>query len=353
MTRRDVLTFALITTAFAAGSAPARPVLEPSQQDIDMGEFKVGVKRQRVVTIKNTTNMNVTIDRLVPSCTCLSPAVDNHVIPPGRSMNLRVAIERQYPGEFSYAVVVLPKDGQKNDPLKIRVHGEARSSVSAQVGWRRGVLQDVTYPNPVELGVRPRSSVFPIVRMTSLEGLDLGNAVADVNSLHFGLDEVTPEFSICPDGETATTRCCRRVTLALRPKKPLKQGRLQDLFEITPCDGSKVYIPILWRMVGDVYLEEETIHLGQLAHASEHRLRISFTEKTRQWKAVPWEGAGLLYEAIVIRETGDTQTNSIPLVLSVDQTKLSQLPPGYLFCRVRLYDDPNDAGLTVFINGVH
>jgi hypothetical protein len=353
MIHHNALVLALAMAALGAGPAPERPALEPSQWDVDMGQFRVGEKRQRVIAIRNAGNTHITIDRIVPSCTCLSPTLDSPVIPPGLSTNLRIVVERQYPGVFSYAIIVLPKDTQKADPVKVKVHGEARSSISAQVGWKGGVLQDATYPNALDLGVRPHSSVCPIVRMTSLEGLDLCNAVTDVNSVHFRLDTVTPEFSISRDGSTTAPPRCRGVTLMLKPKEPLKQGRLQDLLEIVLCDGSKAYIPILCRLVGDVYLEEELIHLGQLTPSLERRLRICFTDRAKLWNAVHREGAGLLYEAIVIRETGDTRADDIPLTVSVDQARLSQLPPGYLFCRVRLYDDPNDAGLSVFIDGMH
>ncbi len=351
MKHRDVVALALAVTALTGGLAPARAGLEPGRQDIDLGQFKVGQRRECTISIKNLTRADVAIERVAPSCACLSADLDSRIIERGSATSLRITAERQYPGEFSYFIMIIPEDTEKIEPLRINVRGEARSSVSAQVGWRGGILQEVTYPDPIELGVRHQSSACPIVRITTLDGSDLRDSVVDVNSLHLCLDKITPRFSRHAEGKATATACCRQVTIALRPKKALKQGRLRDLLEIALCDGSRAYIPIMCRIAGDVYLDEEVIRLGQLSEATERYLHVIFADKAKRWEAVHWETAGLLGEAMAIRDVSPGRAGCISMILAADRARASQLPKGYLFCRVRFYNDPNDAGVTVFIDG--
>lgn len=137
----------------------------------------------------------------------------------------------------------------------------------------------------------------------------------------------------------------------MRPRKPLEPGRLQDTLELGMTDGSKVFIPSACRIVGDACLDREVAHLGRPAESSECELHLLSVDETKCWKVARWEGAGLLYDAIAMRDASDEQTGETTLILAVDQARRSRLPKGCLFCKMRLYENPRDPGLAVFIDG--
>ena len=126
---------------------------------------------------------------------------------------------------------------------------------------------------------------------------------------------------------------------------------MQDTLEIRLADGSGLYVPIVCRIVGDVYVDQQIIHLGKLARSPEHKLHVLFADNAKRWKATHWEGAGLLYDAIAVHDARVEQATDLTLILTVDQTRVSRLPQGYIFCKMRLFENPHDPGLTVFIDG--
>jgi hypothetical protein len=316
-----------------------------------MGRFKVGQKKECSVSIHNPGDTDVEIERVVSNCACVSVEIDRQLVPGGRDATLRITVERPYPGPFVYsAVIVLQRDAQ-TEPVKITVRGEVISPVSARVGWQGGMLQDVSSPNPIELGTRHKSSTNLIVTLTSKEELDLRDSVVDVNSLYFCLDKVTGRSTIDPHTEVAADSHRSRVMVTFSPRAPLEAGRLRDTLRISLRDGSDVYINIVARIVGDVYLDQEIVHLGVLVDSPERRLQVLFAEGATQWQAVHWEGVGILYDAITASPVSAGQSDHKALVLTIDQAKASRLPRGYLFCKMRLYDRPDATGLTIFIDG--
>ncbi len=351
MASRHIAAFALIAVLIASGPASAKPVLEPSPREVDLGQFKVGQQKECRVSIRNAGDTDVEIEQVTSSCACVSARIDRQLIPAGRSASLNITAERPYPGPFSYSAIIIPKRKDQIEPLRIPVRGEAVSSVSAQVGWQGGVLQNVVYPNPIDLGIRHGASANPIVVIASRDGSDLGNFVTDANSLHFCLDRADRRSAGASHSRTIADGSRHTLRIAFRPRTPLEPGRLQDTLEIRLADGSKLYIPIVCLIVGDVYVDQQTIHLGKLARSPERKLHVLFAGNAKRWRAAHWEGAGLLYDAIAVRDASVGQTAGIALVLAIDQTKVSRLPQGYVFCRMRLYENPRDPGLTVFIDG--
>jgi hypothetical protein len=55
MKDRNVVALALSVTALTGSLVAARAGLEPSSQDIDLGQFKVGQRRECTISIKNLT----------------------------------------------------------------------------------------------------------------------------------------------------------------------------------------------------------------------------------------------------------------------------------------------------------
>jgi hypothetical protein len=341
MERRYVLALVFCAALTGCSTCPPGPALTSSKREADMGRLKVGQEKECTIRIRNISPRPVAIDHVAPSCSCLSACLDRQTIPARGSATLRIAARREYPGRFAYSVAVVPKDAKTNGPLQIAVRGEIWSPVSAQIGWQGDVLREVTWPAPINLGVRPQATACPVLSIAPTERFDLPNSIVDVNSLHFTLER------------GASGAHSGSLVLTFRPKEPLPPGRLQDRFEVDLSDGSKVYIPAACRITGDVYLEEEIIHLGRLADASDRNLRLLFADRAKRWSNVRWEGAGLLREALTLRQADGGADSELPLVLSVEQAKLARLPQGYLFCRARLYGNANEPGPMVLIDGFH
>jgi hypothetical protein len=347
MVQRYVTALALAAGALVCNPASARTTLDASEWRVDIGRFKVGETKECNVEIRNAGETPAAIDHVATSCGCLSAVMDSNTIRPGANAMLRIVVERQYPGEFSYSVLVFPKDADTSRPLKIEVRGEARLSATGQIGWRGGLLQDVTYPNPIDMGIRDSSRASPVVYLMPAEGFDLHDSLVDVNSVHFCMEKATyePSASLPGDGSKG------RLGILLKPRKPLGPGRLRDLLCISLRDGSKLYLSIVCRIVGNVYLEQDEIHLGELACSPERSLPILFSDGTKVWDGVHWEATGFLRDAIAIQDERREQGTGILLRLSIDRAKLSTLPKGYLFGRVRVYNEISDAPLYVFIDG--
>lgn len=345
------MAFTFTAILIASGPASAKPVLEPSPRDADLGQFKVGQKQECKVSICNAGDANLEIERVTSSCACISARIDRQLIPAGHSASLTITAERPYPGPFSYSALIIPKRRDQIEPLKITVRGEAVASVSVQVGWQGGVLQDVGGPNPIDLGIRHGASANLIVIIASRDGSDLGHFVADANSLHFRLDGMDRQSAGIAHPGTIADAPRRTLRVAFSPRTPLEPGRLQDTLEIRLADGSGVYVPVVCRIVGDVYVDQQIIHLGKLAGSPERRLRVHFAGNVKRWTAAHWEGAGLLYDAIAVHDANAERTAGIGLILTVDQTKVLRLPQGYVFCKMRFFENPQDPGLTVFIDG--
>ena len=350
MKRYPLAAILLAWSALASGSSAARATLQASEPDVDLGQFKVGQERHGLITISNAGRGDVALHEVLASCSCLRCSIDRDVVAPGRPANLKVVIERQYPGPFSYFVMVIPRDTNEVEPLKIPVRGEAVCSVSSEVGWRGGIVPSVTYPAATALGLRHQSSAQPVVTLTTLDGSNLQDSIADVNSVHFCLDAVNHTLTSCRSDRKSADRQCNRLTMTLKPKHPLELGHLRDVLQINLRDGSKLYIPIVCRIVGDAYMEEDVIHLGRLADSPERILRVLFADKAKRWSAVHWEGSGLLSEALVVQDADPDGSGDRRLVVTVDQAKAKQLPRGYLFSRMRLFGDSDDMGLTAFID---
>lgn len=348
------LTLLGLAASAAAGGQSPRQVLEPSNATIELGPFKVGQVKESHLSIINRTSEDIAIARVMSTCGCLRPEIEPDSIPAEGSATLQVIAVRQFPGKFTYSIVVIPKDADKYDPLKIDVKGEAQSSVSYQVGWTRGILRSPTSAGACDLGIRHQMSADLIVRLTPVDKLtDTRGFVVDANSLHFGLHDITDSSGGHLRQQRDNIGSAFPLTLLFRPKKPLAIGQLRDLLEISLRDGSKLYVPLACRIVGDVYVQQEIIHLGKLKSCPTKNLDILFAGNVARWSNVQWNETGLLQQCLDIRRVDSDQPREVRIILSVDSTKLSALPKGYLFCRLTLYQhQPTDPeAVTVLVDG--
>jgi len=121
--------------------------LRISVGSVDMGDVKVGEVRSQTATIENIGNESVSIERIAPSCECMSGETDSKVILPGRTAVLKVDI-KGIPGRHSYVgtvSIITNESGPSRYDLEIRAR----------------VIQDlVVSPETVDFGTAGKKTVM-------------------------------------------------------------------------------------------------------------------------------------------------------------------------------------------------
>lgn len=250
----------------------------------------------------------------------------------------------------------MPIQPERNQEARIRFAGTAVQPVSAMIGLESKKLITFDPNGPIDLGfVHQLSSVKPVIYLTADDKhFNLREAVPDVNSVLFELLDHKFEKLAVINPIQINTRKKERLVLTLKPKKKLKIGILRELIKIRLGNDVELYMPITCRIVGNVYVGAEIIHLGNLTKTSPKEFAIYFTDKTEAWPDLKWDIKGYLSDAIIIREDDSGRTNShIGLTLDVNQPRLSSLPKGYVFCRIKLYQNrpTDDDVVSVLVDG--
>jgi hypothetical protein len=143
------------------------------------------------------------------------------------------------------------------------------------------------------------------------------------------------------------------LVLSLKPKAPLRTGVLRELLKIKLAETVALEIPIACRVVGDAYGLDRRIHMGGLSNSTPKKFTIHFVDSTKVWSDLQWDINGYLSNAIAIRKEEILRTDShIEVKLDVDHSKLSSLPKGYVFCRIRFYQNGNpDETVDLLVDG--
>ena len=180
------------------------------------------------------------------------------------------------------------------------------------------------------------------------------DSVPDVNSARFELFNSKFEKMSMTDRRWSGDNKKKRLVLTLKPKKTLETGVLRDFIKVKLADDIRLRIPIICRVIGDVYPAEQMINLGTISHSKPKELLIHFTNDTKPWKEIKWDAKGYLSEAISISKQQSEPTEScIKLTLGVNESKIRRVPKGYLFCRIRFYQGEvaDEDAVSVLVDG--
>lgn len=335
----------MLMVTLQISSAGAAQVLKAVPEKVKFGTFNTFQIKEAIVTLKNTGRETFVVDKIKADCTCIRTRLANKNIAPGKTVELQIAAMQKIGGKFSHNILIIPKDRERFEPVRIQATGNVVQPVSATIGWI-GKKPKVLDPNgPMRLGLVHKLSAKPVIYIIAKdEHFNLRDSVPDVNSVRFELHDY--KFEKLPVTNMAKIGSEKKeiLVLALQPKEVFKNGIIKELIRVKLTDDVELVVPIIFRIVGDAYLEEQMINLGTLSNSVSKELSIYFTNDTKTWEDVKWSAKGYLSKAIVISKNKSKCTDSyIRLMLSVDQSKLEDLPKGYLFCRMKFYqNEPTD-----------
>ena len=325
--------------------AGAAQVLKAVPEKVNFGTFNTFQIKETIVTLKNTGRESFLVDKIKADCTCIRAMINTKEIAPGKKGELKIEAMQRTGGSFSHAVLIIPKNRERFESIIIQATGNVVQPVSAKIGWT-GKKPKVLDPNGLmRLGSVHKLSAKPVIYITAKdEHIDLRDIVPDVNSARFELHDY--KFQKLPVANPAKTGSKNKesLVLTLKPKEVFKNGITKELIRVKLTDDIRLVIPIIFRIVGDVYPAEEMTNLGTLSKSVSKELSIFFANDTKAWEDIKWSVKGYLSKAIVIKEDRDKRTDScIRLTVSIDQSKLDDIPKGYLFCRVNFYqNEPTD-----------
>lgn len=319
----------------------AAQVLRAVPEKVEFGTFNTFQIKEITVKLKNTGRKTFLIDKIKANCACIRTSISANEIPPGKTVELKIAARERTGGKFSHDVLIIPKDKERYEPLKILATGTVVQPVSAMIGWEGKKIMEFDPNGPIDLGLVHKSSVRPVIFITADSNhSNLRETIPDVNSFYFELDDY--KFEKLPVTGQNKTDEDRNETLVLRlkTKKTLKIGVLRELIKLKLEDDVRLFIPITCRIVGDAFAEEPIIHFGNLYDSESGKCIIHFIDDSKTWKDIKWEAKGYLSNAIVVRkEDGLFSYSPIRLMLDINKSTLNSLPVGYVFCRIKFFQD--------------
>ncbi|GAH22732.1 unnamed protein product, partial [marine sediment metagenome] len=109
--------------------------------------------KETIIKLSNTGKETFLIDKIKADCSCIHTSISTKEIPPGKTVELRIAARERTGGKFSHDVLIIPKDTKRYEPLKIRATGNVIQPVSARIGWEGKKLTMFDPNRPVNLGL--------------------------------------------------------------------------------------------------------------------------------------------------------------------------------------------------------
>lgn len=334
--------------------AGAAQLLKAIPSKVDLGTFNAFQIKETIVKLKNTGRETFHIDKIKANCACIKTMIATKDIPPGKTVELKVAARERTGGKFSHDLLIIPRDTESYAPLKIQTVGKVIQPVFAKVGWEGKKLATFDPNRPLNLGLVHKLLAKPVIQIyANVKHFNLRKAVPDVNNALFELHHHKLERPSVSDQAQKVEQRRESLTLCLRPKKKLKIGMLTEILRIKLADEVGLEIPISCRIVGDVYATERSIHFGNLSDNTPKRFTIRFANNAGVWPELRWDIKGYLSSTIAIRREEIVRTDSqIRVILAVDQSRLASLPQGYVFCRVKFFQaGATDEAVSLMVDG--
>jgi len=112
-------------------------VLQVVPEKVELGILNAFQIIETIVMMKNTGKEIFLIDQIKADCSCIRTAISTKEISPGKTVELKIAIMERAEGKFSHDVLIIPKDRERYEPLKIQATGTVIQPVSAMIGLRK------------------------------------------------------------------------------------------------------------------------------------------------------------------------------------------------------------------------
>jgi hypothetical protein len=342
---------------------------------IDCGAIKVGQERNIRIPIRNETKERMCVEKVVTCCGNPKATISDTELDPGETAQLAQQVKRKRPGPFEINIGVLLKGPEKRS-IKYTVFGNAHQSVKVLAGWAGMPLQSVDHmQKEVRLPViHQEGSALDLCLSSRGEESDVRDALTGITSEYFRLEPNSIEGSALPakvdadngasmvatertaphreeDGDrTVCTLRCR-----LAAKGPLPIGELTDTVVASFRDGSECYIPLVFRAVGDVFVDASVLGFGKVTRGgpTDKTIQIHFTHGVRPWTNVRWNAEGRLANAVdvVLVQTEATDEGIRLLRISIDGERIPDDARGFVSCRLELRDDTDQTKVPLLVYG--
>ena len=333
----------------------AAQMLRAVPEKAELGTFNTFQIKETTIKLRNTGRKAFLIDKIKADCACIRTSIDTKEILPGEMIDLKMAAGDRSGGKFSHDILIIPKDTEHYEPLKIQVTGNIVEPVFAEVGWLGRKIERFDPNGPVKLGLVHKLSAKPVIYITADDKyFNLRESVPDVNSFFFELESHRFEKIPATNPMQLKEQGKERLVLFLKPKKTLKIGTFKENVRIKLADDVGLGIPITSRIVGDIYEEETIIHLGNLCDSAPDKCIIHFIDDSKTWKDIKWEAQGYLSGAIAVRkEDSICSSSQIGLIVDADKSKLESIPKGYVFCHIKFFQNQptDDEVVNILIDG--
>lgn len=329
----------------------AAETLKVEPEKVDFGKFSTFQIKETVVKLKNTGKEKIILDKIKPDCSCIQTSIDTNEILPGKTIELTVYARSTKGGILSHYILIIPKDKERYETLKIQITGTVIESISTEIGLTRNSIKNFKPDDMVDLGIVHQQSVKPIIYLYSNDKqFDLKDSVPDVNSLHFALESYQYEKISLPYPEKKNIINNKRLVLNLAPKAIVKTGNIKETVKIQLFKDILLYIRFSCLIVGDIYTNEQKISFGTLADCTDKEVLINFTNNTKVWDNIKWSIDGDLSSVIIANTEKDRNNDSTIIVkLSIDKSKINNLPKGYLFSRITFYQNETTKENAVYL----
>ncbi len=91
-----------------------------SNKVIDLGEIKIGVQKKAIFSIKNVGNNDLKIADVIPDCFCTIPNWEKEPIPPQKSTNIIIVVNKDFEGVFQQVVTISCNSKESKHLLVVR-----------------------------------------------------------------------------------------------------------------------------------------------------------------------------------------------------------------------------------------
>ena len=170
------------TVTSAPAPADAKPKLEVSTTVWDFGEKWSGEPAETTLTLRNSGDAPLHIDRLKTSCGCTAARIDNKVLQPGRAEDVKVSYNTKKLKENVTQTIHVYSDDPDSPDTTVTVRGRVRplvrigktqsldfGSLGRDDAITKSVEVECNYTQPLELKLQPEQPDYFDVELTEVE----------------------------------------------------------------------------------------------------------------------------------------------------------------------------------------
>lgn len=310
-------------------------------EHFDYGAINVGKSGEIQIPLVNNTKETLRVKKINVCCGNSTPIIDNEIIPPNGQATITQYISKKKSGPFDITIKLL-LDARTPQIRIFKISGHAVQPLTVYIGWRWDCLIEAdplsstqlpatTYDeNKILLLLSYDAEIHPYIRD------DFG-----LNSLYFKMANSLPQIEVETSTLNAyniptieTNRACQAFILDIQ--RPLPIGEVEDIVSIEMIDGSKCWIPLSFRVVGDIYSNKSSISLGEIKNIVSKKVDLFGTKVNES--DIKWSIEGELLEAIdvfPIDPLNDTDNKQYEVV--VDGNKIPDHFNGYISSFITFY----------------